>query len=842
MFIDLYDENTDLEIRMKNFQDKAEELREQLKVFLQQEKFNAQQDERTISVYLSFRYPEKYIFYMYSFYSKLKAEFDLEGKVVEKNNYLELMTLLSEFKTVIREREDFIETYRHYYPQPDWDDTNLMIQNILFVGYRDDFSGIHDGSLLHFSTNELKNFYGFLSRIIEKFDLKKNDDRFVFNQSSKQINFTVGQKYVWCLKEEKKQNRYRAISDIQFGDNIEVFESEKNRFINDTDNYNSIIKNSENILKSIEEELRKTKKSGYYKYNSAFFERMAFDENFRTLIFETLPVESDEYHIYKLITNFTAWHDANYLTGVHEVDIITLNVMLSRLIKDEVLSLREIIECKLPTIKLIKTSMSEFDYSILPRFEIYLNDLLETNGMKNIPLNQILYGPPGTGKTYNTINKAISIANPDFNLNQDREILKKEYDRLVEAEQIVFTTFHQSMSYEDFVEGIKPQIEEDSDGNKNVIYEIKDGVFKLISSKAQEKRLGEETSYHQFTFEDAWGSIVNEASIGLDNNNPLQLTIQTPNLGLKIVDVTEKGNLKLKPMYSEEAKEYIVSYSRTKLLQEAFPDLSVIKNIDKEFRAVIGGSNSTAYWSVINYINNKINSEKNSTTQEKVLPPLPHVLIIDEINRGNVSQIFGELITLIEEGKRLGNTEELQVMLPYSKSKFGVPSNLYIIGTMNTADRSVEALDTALRRRFSFVEMMPDLNVLKDKSVNGIVLRYLLETINRRIEVLLGRDHTIGHSYFVNVESEHDLRNTFKNNIIPLLQEYFYGDYDKIGLILGSGFFDAAEKYDQSLFADFTTQNRPEPGSFKRLKSIDDIFPITDALNVLMKKPLLTNA
>lgn len=158
----------------------------------------------------------------------------------------------------------------------------------------------------------------------------------------------------------------------------------------------------------------------------------------------------------------------------------------------------------------------------------------------NFPLNQILYGPPGTGKTYNTVNKAISIANPEFNLNQKREFIKAEYDRLVETGQIMFSTFHQSMSYEDFIEGIKPQIEEDSDGNKTIIYEVKNGLFKLISEKAQQKRLKQETINHQFDFDDAWNSIIYDANVGLENNNPLKLSIQTPNLGLKIVDVTEK--------------------------------------------------------------------------------------------------------------------------------------------------------------------------------------------------------------------------------------------------------------------------------------------------------------
>ena len=310
---------------------------------------------------------------------------------------------------------------------------------------------------------------------------------------------------------------------------------------------------------------------------------------------------------------------------------------------------------------------------------------------------------------------------------------------------------------------------------------------------------------------------------------------------MNIIAITDKGNLKVQPQSSKEAREYTVSFSRAKKLQEAFPDLTVIKNIDKEFRAVIGGSNSTAYWAVLKYINDKIKGKTKSTTQEIPLPPVPYVLIIDEINRGNVSQIFGELITLIEEDKRVGNAEELQLTLPYSKTRFGVPANLYIIGTMNTADRSVEALDTALRRRFNFEEMLPNHEILDGKEIGGIALDQLLSVLNKRIEILLDRDHTIGHSYLINVQSEEDLKYAFKNNIIPLLQEYFYGDYEKTGLVLGTGFFEESEKYTKHIFSAFPTLNYPESGTILRLKIIDETFNIIDALEILLGKERITH-
>ena len=164
------------------------------------------------------------------------------------------------------------------------------------------------------------------------------------------------------------------------------------------------------------------------------------------------------------------------------------------------------------------------------------------------------------------------------------------------------------------------------------------------------------------------------------------------------------------------------------------------------------------------------------------------VFIIDEINRGNISSIFGELITLIEESKRIGAKEELKLRLPYSKKLFGVLDNIYILGTMNTADRSIALIDTALRRRFDFVEVLPNEEILNDVYVEGVSIKDMLKKINMRIAALYDREHMIGHSYFIpliNNPNLDTLSMIFKKNIIPLLQEYFYEDYEKIGLILG---------------------------------------------------------
>lgn len=458
-------------------------------------------------------------------------------------------------------------------------------------------------------------------------------------------------------------------------------------------------------------------------------------------------------------------------------------------------------------------SIDDFDFVFEAAKILATNTELppERKESKNMELNTILYGPPGTGKTYHTALYAVSIIE-----EIDIETLKKEeyseildrYNMYKEAGLIEFTTFHQSFGYEEFIEGIKPVVADDG----QMTYEVVPGMFKRFCDKAATPKAKK--------IKTNANPVVWKVSLAGTGKNPIRteclekghIRIGWDNYGEIITDDTDfinggksilnafinemrEGDIVIS-CYSESTADAIgiVSggYSWNPEYTE-YKRVRPVKWISKgsfNITDINGGKNMTL--STVYKLNN-IEMDKLYTymAEEKEVVSENkdnYVFIIDEINRGNVSKILGETITLIEESKRKGAEEELLVTLPYSGKKFGVPQNVYIIGTMNTADRSIATLDTALRRRFYFKEMLPNPDVFAGIEVGGVSISNLLERINKRIEVLYDREHTIGHSYFMALKKDPSidaLARIFENNIIPLLQEYFYEDYEKIRLVLG---------------------------------------------------------
>ncbi|ECO3423715.1 AAA domain-containing protein, partial [Campylobacter jejuni] len=410
----------------------------------------------------------------------------------------------------------------------------------------------------------------------------------------------------------------------------------------------------------------------------------------------------------------------------------------------------------------------------------------EESNMKIIPLNQILYGSPGTGKTYHTIDKALEIISKEEKIQipseDDRINRKKIFDEYVKNGQIVFTTFHQSYGYEEFVEGIKPIIDND-ENSQEVKYDVKDGIFKELCDKSLKNYIlsmqnENEIDLDKLIFE--FANYINQDFLNKGNEFPLENKVSIKKILLNSKDEYRSfllgGSIKSPQRLTIDIiKRDYLNFKNKKIL--SFKDIKPKYDSQSDYHG-----NAIYYFMFYNKLKEfeNIQNEKFKIKKEILKS---YIIIIDEINRGNVSKIFGELITLIEPSKRIGAKEELKVILPYSGKEFGVPKNVYIIGTMNTADRSITSLDTALRRRFEFVEMMPDVSKLS-MDCEGINLQELLKAINTRIEYLLDREKTIGHAFFIGVENLNDLKKVFKNKIIPLLQEYFYNDYALIDAVL----------------------------------------------------------
>ena len=435
--------------------------------------------------------------------------------------------------------------------------------------------------------------------------------------------------------------------------------------------------------------------------------------------------------------------------------------------------------------------------------------------------NIILYGPPGTGKTYNTMAYAVAIIegksldDVKAEISEDYGEVKDRYEEYKENGQIAFTTFHQSYGYEEFIEGIRPVL--DSDKN-DISYTIEPGIFKEFCDDARPTIDAPDVDFNKdattwyikiypdkMTAEEILEFCINEGTIRM-------------NWSKEEVEAKEEHDFLHWYIYDIEQGDYVVASLGGGIIKavgvfeegDAFWDDKLAShNLARRVKWLAYDMNAElkAYNNGIAHPRFVISRLKNCTPSnvhkmlidsgayEEQQNDKQYVFIIDEINRGNISKIFGELITLIEETKRDGKEEAMSVTLPYSNAPFSVPDNVYIIGTMNTADRSIALMDTALRRRFSFKEMMPDPNVLREIGVDVIAdqgdtldVALMLEVINKRIEYLYDREHTIGHAFFTCLKDDPSidkLASVFEKSVIPLLQEYFYEDYGKIQLVLG---------------------------------------------------------
>jgi 5-methylcytosine-specific restriction protein B len=439
--------------------------------------------------------------------------------------------------------------------------------------------------------------------------------------------------------------------------------------------------------------------------------------------------------------------------------------------------------------------------------------------------NTILYGPPGTGKTYSKAAKAVELC--DGKLPAGNDGVRARFDALRAEGRVTFVTFHQSYGYEEFLEGLRPHVE-----GGQVAYSVVPGAFKKACAAARRQQLARpgvagKALQDRTVFKMSLGATWSEEGTKvydycLKNNCVL--------LGWgEDVDFTDCSSREAIEEKLKREKPEVTKLTSQVRFVECFKhemkvgDLILVSNGNLMFRGIAEVTDEYEFaedapfhqmrrvrwlatsdegWPAADFYEKKVvmqtlyvlnaGSIKWERLQSLIGAPSDkdgqgrqqHVIIIDEINRANISKVFGELITLIEPDKREGGANAITVKLPYSGDDFSVPSNLHIIGTMNTADRSIALLDTALRRRFDFVEVMPDPTKLAGMLIEGVNLEQLLRALNERIEVLYDRDHTIGHAYFMGIHSLPELDAVFRRKVLPLLQEYFFENWSKVRRVL----------------------------------------------------------
>lgn len=456
------------------------------------------------------------------------------------------------------------------------------------------------------------------------------------------------------------------------------------------------------------------------------------------------------------------------------------------------------------------------------------------------PTNLILYGPPGTGKTYATRRRAVALCGEDASGN-DADV-KAKYDALVDDKRIRFVTFHQSYAYEDFVEGLRPPTGPQDEGEGGFRLEVRPGVFREIATLAGRAteaarggapfdignrqvfkmslgRAGAEDHIFDAAVEGGyivlgWGGEIDWSPY--DSYDAIHARWNEDHPGTNGND----GNIAQVARFRADMRKgdlVVVSYGNTRYraIGEITGDYEYLPTETRDYshRRAVKWLHLPETPQPVTFYDRPFTMRSCYLLREAhlhraalalLLPgtggapsaPKPFVLICDEINRANISKVFGELITLLEGDKRIDRPNALKLQLPYSGETFGVPANLHVIGTMNTADRSIALLDTALRRRFTFEELMPDPGLLAEAAeACGIDLPRLLATLNDRIEYLFDREHQIGHAYFMHCRTRDEVGEVMRHKVIPLLAEYFYEDWSRVAAVLGDLFPDDGKEH-----------------------------------------------
>lgn len=682
--------------------------------------------------------------------------------------------------------EDYVEKIT--LEKDNWKNLNSKV-DFIFINDEKEFVK----NLKKINTSHLNNYFKILDRLKLDLDIQ-DEEKLVFSLAKNRLSFQVGKRY--CLNINKTGFDFISNKDIE-NDNEEreVFEGTGSTFLYQERALKQVLSNYENIKVAVETEIERDNHAKAKYYDNSAFRKAVFDENYRNKVMNikywALGFGSD----YKRLESFKSenfWSALDYgdndtssaakvarkyfnqikagdkaiikgYGGSHDLSIHYKGIVVKKDTVKKILYFEKINDDlyrgKAPkgkgggnwqnTIIEVKRQkdINLLFYGIKEQNIKDITSKFQSNYEPS--LNQIFYGPPGTGKTYHTVLEAAKIITQDEDISYEEA--KNEF-QLNLGENIEFITFHQNYSYEDFIQGLRP----DTDISGELSFYKSDGVFKRLADKALKNlKDAENPETAKKDFKQVFSDIIKP----LNEGDLEELEIKMKKTSFYITEIGEKS---IEFRKNQGESKHTLSIN------------TLNKMYDKGVNDLILGGLQPYYNPILDLL------LENGKSSVEVVEKQNYVIIIDEINRANISRVFGELITLIEKDKRSHGDLPLTTTLP-SGEKFIVPSNLYIIGTMNTADKSIALLDIALRRRFEFVPMYPDSSSTETKIVNDAVI---LDNINKEIINRKGHDFTIGHSYFMG--ENYDLKNTIDNKVIPLLLEYFMNDFDEVKKILKS--------------------------------------------------------